>query len=264
MGRRAGPQASARARAPIHPSRARLGRGPAPPARLTHDGGRWTRTQAATPIRASILAYSVRNCSKLPQIGRIGGCPRKKQPCRQARAQSDGARRVSRAAERTRKGINPHAFQEQKGPRRGCGHRRNRRRGAAYTAGSGFGSVPTAGYSGTAIQGPQSSNLSFTYSGDGTLIKTANFTLVAPNTADLYAVPAQFTIQAGFAVADVASSLTAGAGDLTASNQSGTSGDVGNCTATAVPATLGSLRSSARMVPLLLVASPLVIPLSLP
>ena len=90
--------------------------------------------------------------------------------------------------------------------------------GAAYTAGSGFGSVPTAGYSGTAIQGPVASNLQFDYSQDGSLIQGATFNLVAPNATDAYTDATKYDIQAGFGTLLTASD-TPGASDLIASNQ---------------------------------------------
>ena len=98
--------------------------------------------------------------------------------------------------------------------------------GAAYTAGSGFGSVPTAGYSGTAIQGPTSSGLSFTYSKDGAYIQGATFTLAAPNVADDYTDATTYDIQAGFGVHPSGT----GVSGLAASNQNAAAAN--ECTVT--------------------------------
>ncbi len=70
--------------------------------------------------------------------------------------------------------------------------------GAAYTAGSGFGSVPTSSYSGTTIAGAATSLLTFNYSNDGTHILKAEFTLTPANGTDNYADEATYEIQAGF------------------------------------------------------------------
>jgi hypothetical protein len=72
--------------------------------------------------------------------------------------------------------------------------------GAVYTAGSGFGNVPTSSYAGTTIAGAATSALTFNYSEDGSHILAANFTLTPANLTDNYADTATYEIQAGFGV----------------------------------------------------------------
>ena len=102
--------------------------------------------------------------------------------------------------------------------------------GAAYTAGSGFGSVPTASYAGTTINGAAATGLVFTYSKDGSLIQTATFTLAAPN-GDDYTASTTYDIQAGFDTADTSASAGPGASALQASNQN--TAALNKCTAAA-------------------------------
>ena len=134
VGRRAGPRASAIACArkltPSGPARPKAC--PHPP-RLTHHRASLTRTQATTAIRASLLPIRP-HCSKLPQFGRKRRLVHEKaNPLVTRGAQSDGTRRVGRATERTREGIFPHAFQDQKDPPRDCRHWRDRsRRGSVH------------------------------------------------------------------------------------------------------------------------------------
>ncbi len=71
--------------------------------------------------------------------------------------------------------------------------------GAAYTAGSGFGSQPMASYAGTVIQGAQALDLQFQYSNDGSTITQADLVLVGDydkSTASNESKP--YTIKAGF------------------------------------------------------------------
>jgi hypothetical protein len=83
--------------------------------------------------------------------------------------------------------------------------------GAAYTAGTGFGSVPTASYSGTAIHGAQASSLSFEYSNDGSLITKADVVLDGDYTTASTGTGSPYTITAGFGVdAGVGASVLTG------------------------------------------------------
>jgi hypothetical protein len=107
--------------------------------------------------------------------------------------------------------------------------------GAAYTAGSGFGSVPTSSYAGTTIAGAATSALTFDYSNDGSHILAANFTLTPANFTDNYADGATYEIQAGFGI-DSSPDGNPGETGLQASTD--TANDPTNpCVATAVPAT---------------------------
>lgn len=107
--------------------------------------------------------------------------------------------------------------------------------GAAYTAGSGFGSVPTSSYAGTTIAGAATSALTFNYSDDGSHILKANFTLTPANGTDNYADGTTYEIQAGFGV-DASLDGTPGDTGLQASTLGGIA-DSNPCVATADPAT---------------------------
>ncbi|MGO9956270.1 MAG: hypothetical protein ACLP50_09870 [Solirubrobacteraceae bacterium] len=69
--------------------------------------------------------------------------------------------------------------------------------GAAYTAGSGFNTVPTESYAGTSISGETASNLYFQTSGDGSTILGVTFNLLPANGED-YTKSDEYQIQAGF------------------------------------------------------------------
>jgi hypothetical protein len=88
--------------------------------------------------------------------------------------------------------------------------------GAAYTAGSGFGSIPTASYSGTSIGGAQATDLTFNYSNDGSHILKAQFVLTPKNGTDDYTDESTYEIQAGFGT-DASMNGTPGATGLQAS-----------------------------------------------
>jgi len=70
--------------------------------------------------------------------------------------------------------------------------------GAAYTAGSGFGSQPTASYAGTIIEGAQATSLQFQYSNDGSVITEADLILVGDYSQTSLNQGAPYTIRAGF------------------------------------------------------------------
>ncbi len=108
--------------------------------------------------------------------------------------------------------------------------------GAAYTAGSGFGSVPTSSYAGTTIAGAATSALTFNYSNDGSHILAANFTLTPNNGTDNYADGTIYEIQAGFGV-DSSEDGSPGETGLQAS----TVNEVDPCVATATLAATPSL-----------------------
>ncbi len=73
--------------------------------------------------------------------------------------------------------------------------------GAAYTAGSGFGSQPAASYAGTVIEGANATALQFQYSNDGSVITQADLFLAGDYSSASSNQGAPYTIKAGFGAA---------------------------------------------------------------
>jgi hypothetical protein len=81
---------------------------------------------------------------------------------------------------------------------------------AAYTAGSGFGSQPTASYAGTIIEGVQATGLQFQYSNDGSVITEADMLLVGDYSSATANQGQPYTIRAGFGTDTTGTTLAPG------------------------------------------------------
>ncbi len=82
--------------------------------------------------------------------------------------------------------------------------------GAAYTAGSGFGSQPAVSYAGTVIEGANATALQFQYSNDGSVVTEADLFLAGDYSALSPNQGAPYTIRAGFGADTTGNTLTPG------------------------------------------------------
>lgn len=80
--------------------------------------------------------------------------------------------------------------------------------GAAYTAGSGFGSQPASSYAAAVIQGVQATNLQFQYSQDGSVITEADMLVHGDYSLSSGNQGSPYTIKAGFGTGATGTTLS--------------------------------------------------------